>query len=50
MTKDSQSIDEVNGRLMDNVWVLMTLAVVLWMAYFALAYPPGGAPFIYAEF
>lgn len=33
-----------------KTWLLAVLAIVLWMAYFALAHPPGGAPFIYAEF
>lgn len=38
------------GRLLDNMWLLAIGAVLMWLIYFAVAYPPGGAPFVYAEF
>lgn len=34
----------------DNVWLLSIAAVLMWIVYLAVAYQPGGAPFIYAEF
>lgn len=52
MTNDSEGHqpDENGNGLFDNIWVLMIAAIVMWFVYFALAHPPGGAPFIYAEF
>lgn len=31
-------------------WALALLAVLLWAAYFVLAYAPSGGVFVYAEF
>jgi hypothetical protein len=32
-----------------GTWWLAAAAVALWIIYFAIAYAPTGAPFIYAE-